>query len=147
MAAQNNVSADGGPAINGNVNTRNPISVAHIYGPAEAWDFDADVFNATGVLPPSATPLDVRLQQTSNGSDVLVSGSYFISVDLGVALLTKSVSPASITDGGIATYTFTIDNTAPGAVNQSGISFNDLLPSGLRVAAIPNAIITGGSGV
>jgi hypothetical protein len=60
------------------------------YGVAEAWDFDADIFDATGKLSPSTTPIDVTLQQASTGGDVLASGSYFISVDVALApVLTK----------------------------------------------------------
>lgn len=61
-------------------------------------------------------------------------------------VLTKSVSPSSIVAGGTATYTFTINNAATGAINETGISFTDALPAGLRVAATPNAVITGGTG-
>jgi len=62
------------------------------------------------------------------------------------ASLTKSVSPSSIVSGSTATYTFTVNNTAAGNPAQTGISFTDALPSGLRVAAIPNVTVTGLTG-
>ena len=145
-AATNNVSADGGPAISGNYIRRNPISAGHLFGAAEAYDFDADIFDATGILAPSIVPIDVTLQQQSTGGDILMSGSYFISIDVAAPpKLTKILSPSTIGDGGTATYTWTVTNTAADAVLQA-ISFTDNLPSNIRVAAIPNAIIAGGTG-
>ncbi|WP_054509503.1 hypothetical protein [Chryseobacterium sp. ERMR1:04] len=144
--ANNNISSDGGPAISGNYIARNPISAGHLYGVAEAYDFDADIFDATGILSPSATPVDIVFQQLSTGGDALVSGSYFISVDLATApKLTKILSPYIINDGGTATYTWTITNTEADAIVQS-ITFTDNLPSSIRVGAIPNSSITGGTG-
>ena len=60
--------------------------------------------------------------------------------------LTKTVSPSTIISGGTATYTFTITNNSSGNVTQSGLSFTDNLPSGLRIAATPNVVVTGLSG-
>lgn len=145
--SSNNVTSDGGPSISGNYTARNPISAGHIYGVSEAWDFDADIFDATGKLSPSTTPIDVTLQQASTGGDVLASGSYFISVDVAIApVLTKTLSPTTIIDGGVAKYTWTITNTASDAVTQSGIAFTDNLPSNIKVASTPNIVITGGTG-
>ena len=59
------------------------------------------------------------------------------------AALTKAVSPTTITDGGTATYTFTVTNTATGSVALSGLNFTDTLPSGLRIAATPNVVVSG----
>lgn len=144
--ATNNVSADGGPAISGNYTARNPISAGHIYGAAESWDFDADIFDASGILSPSSSPINITLQQQSTGGDVLVSGSYFISVDLAIApKLSKTLSPTTINDGGIATYTWSVTNTLSDAINQT-ISFQDNLPSSIKVASTPNASIVGGTG-
>ncbi|AYM99675.1 GEVED domain-containing protein [Chryseobacterium sp. 3008163] len=145
-AANNNVSTDGGPAISGNYTARNPISAGHIYGASEAYEFDADIFDANGVLAPSSTPINVVLQQQSTGGDALVSGSYFISVDLAIPpVLTKSLPVNTIVDGGITKYIWTVTNTASDAVLQT-INFTDNLPSSIKVAATPNASITGGTG-
>ncbi|PZR01587.1 MAG: hypothetical protein DI539_28355 [Flavobacterium psychrophilum] len=62
------------------------------------------------------------------------------------AQLSKSVSPATIIDGGTATYTFTITNTSAGNIAQSAISFTDTLPSGLKIASAPNVVVTGLTG-
>lgn len=60
-----------------------------------------------------------------------------------VASLSKKVFPNTISDGGTATYTFTINNTQSGSVALSGLSFTDTLPSGLKVASTPNVVVTG----
>ncbi|NMN36143.1 DUF11 domain-containing protein [Pedobacter sp. SG918] len=60
--------------------------------------------------------------------------------------LTKSVSPASIPSGGTATYTFTLNNINAASVAQTNLSFTDNLPSGLRLAANPNVVVTGLTG-
>ncbi|SFD83744.1 beta strand repeat-containing protein [Spirosoma endophyticum] len=60
--------------------------------------------------------------------------------------LTKSVSPSTIVAGGTATYTFTITNTGTTNFAQSGLSFTDALPSGLRIAATPGVTVSGLTG-
>ncbi len=150
FAANNNVSADGGPAISGNFTGRNP----YVYtSPNNAnitnWSsyfYDADILNASGILPNSATPISVKFTQTSGGQDALGSGTYAIAVDIAAAVLTKSIAPASIVSGGIATYTFTIANNQAGAVSQSNIGFTDNLPPGLKIATPAAATISGGTG-
>ncbi|MBC5845036.1 beta strand repeat-containing protein, partial [Flavobacterium muglaense] len=149
VSVNNNVTSDGGPALSGNVTSRNPISGGHIYGPAEAWDYDADIFDAAGILPNSNNPMDVRLQQRSTGGDFLASGSYFISIDVSAPTLTKTVSPSVIIDGGIATYTWVVENTAGGAALLSNLGFVDTLPSKIKIAASPQVTTSytgGGSG-
>ncbi|MCD9855715.1 hypothetical protein LUD75_13410 [Epilithonimonas sp. JDS] len=154
MTANNNVSADiqaaGGTDYftGGNVTTRNPISKGHFLSnsdnSSESWEYDADIFDASGILSPSSTPVNVRFQQSSTGSDVLVSGSYFVSVDLATeATLTKSIFPTTISDGGTATYTWTITNTSADVVTLNNLGFTDNLPSAIKVAAIPNIVTTG----
>ena len=135
--------------MSGNVTSRNPISGGHIYGPAEAWDYDATFFDAAGILPNSNNPIDVRLQQRSTGGDFLASGSYFISIDVSAPTLTKTVSPSVIIDGGIATYTWVVENTAGGAALLKDLGFVDTLPSKIKIAASPQVTISytgGGSG-
>lgn len=71
---------------------------------------------------------------------------YYIYDDFSLSVpgvLTKSVSPSAIVDGGTATYTFTIANTALGNTAQTGLTFTDTLPSGLRIAASPNVVVSG----
>ncbi|WP_197370145.1 beta strand repeat-containing protein [Streptomyces clavuligerus] len=58
--------------------------------------------------------------------------------------LDKGFSPASIPQGGVSTLTFTVTNTSELA-EKNGFSFSDNLPSGVTVAATPNAATTCGS--
>ena len=53
--------------------------------------------------------------------------------------LTKSFLPGSIAASGEALLTITIANTAPGAAVLTGASLTDALPSGVEIAAVPNA--------
>ncbi len=144
-AANNNVSADGGPIISGNYTARNPNTgfstnySAYYATTVTSAMYDADIFNATGAIPANATPITVRVQQNSDGGDWLISGTYFVSVDLPAATLTKTMSPATVSAGTKTTYTFTIANTAPGNVNLTGLGFTDSLPSALIVAS-PNGV-------
>ncbi|KRA16123.1 DUF11 domain-containing protein [Lysobacter sp. Root604] len=138
-AAGNDVSTDGGPAISGSYAARNPATgfTPSTYTTVGTWgsaDYDSDIFNASGLLPADGSIRTLRFRQRSLGNDWLVSGSYFVSVETGTAALRKSLTPAAIVDGGVGTYTFTLDNTSPTSVNLTGVGFTDNLPSSLRVA-------------
>ena len=145
FCAQNNVSVvaagTGFPIpMSGNFTSRNPYNTFSAPGSAvESCYYDADSFNATGILAPSATPISVTLSQNSGGGDVIGSGVYAIAVDLAASVLTKSISPSTIIPGGTAAYTWTVDNTKAGALNLTGISFVDNLPSGIMAATPPGA--------
>ena len=56
--------------------------------------------------------------------------------------LAKTQSIGSIGDGGVFTYTWTLDNTTNADSAGVGAGFTDALPSSLRVAAMPNAAST-----
>ncbi|MBN2046321.1 MAG: DUF11 domain-containing protein, partial [Anaerolineaceae bacterium] len=60
--------------------------------------------------------------------------------------ITKAFAPKPITVGGTSRLTFTVSNSAVGAVSLTGVKFTDQLPSGLVVASPTNATTTcGGS--
>lgn len=143
---KNNVSSDGGPLISGNYTARNPISDGHPSGVSESYYYDLDIFDASGILSPSPNPIDVYIEQKSSSTDYLISGSYFLSIDLATPpILTKSLSSNTIKDGEITKYIWTITNTATDAVSQT-IDFTDNLPQYIKVAPTPNISITGGLG-
>lgn len=145
--AGNNVSADGGPAMSGNYTARSPYLFSCPNDPAiYNWSslyFDADIIDASGILPNSTVPIDVKLTQTLNSVDAIGSGTYALSVDIAAAILSKSISPSFILPGGVATYTFTIANTQPGAINLDNIGFTDNLPSALVIASPAAVNVTG----
>ena len=53
------------------------------------------------------------------------------------ASLTKAFAPATISQGGVSTLTFTLTNGA-GNPAQSGIDFTDTLPANVVIAGTPN---------
>ncbi len=143
----NNVSADGGPAMSGNFMARSPYYFICPNDPAIAdWSsyyFDADILDASGILPNSNSPIDVKLTQTLTSADAIGSGTYAISVDIAAAVLTKALNPQMILPGSATTCTFTITNNQPGAINLNNIGFTDNLPSGLIIANPASAVING----
>ena len=161
ICANNNVTIDAGLIgspipMSGNMTSRNPYNTFHnpttsstLKGVAKnkwfSYYYDADIIDASGILPNSATPINVTFTQTSNNGDCLGGGAYVVSVDIVSAVITKTLSPATIQDGGTATYTWTIDNSTAGGLNQAGIGFTDNLPANIIVATPPNATITGGA--
>lgn len=150
--ASNDVSTDGGPAISGSYASRLPATVftPANYAPTGSMgsaDYDSDIFAANGILPADGSLRTVRLRQRSTGSDWLVSGSYFISVETVVANLELGLAPSTIIDGGTATYTYTINNSFAGAIDHTGLTFTNTLPTGIVIAAIPNVTISCGGSV
>ena len=83
---------------------------------------------------------------TSPASGVYYLYDNFSPTIAPVASLSKSVSPTTISQGGTATYTFTVSNTQSGSTALSGLSFTDTLPTGLRIDSNPNVVVTGLTG-
>jgi len=67
---------------------------------------------------------------------------YAVLITAGQPLLTKAFAASSIPYGSSTTLTFTIDNSAAGSTNQTGIAFTDNMPTGLMVANPPNVTAT-----
>lgn len=147
MQVPNNVTIDGVTGmVSGNYTARNPYNTFDVSGNKESYWFDCDVFNASGILAPSATPINAQVQVQVIDGDLIGCGAYGISIDIAPTKLTKLISPTTIPCGGTATYTFTITNTEPGAINQTNIGFTDNIPSGLVIANPNGVVVTGGSG-
>ena len=148
-STNNDVSFDGGPSISGSYTARNPATgfTPSTYTSTGAWgsaEYDSDIFSAAGILPADGSVQTIRLQQQTSGNDWLVAGSYFLSIEVAPVNLGKSIYPSTIQDGGIATYTFTLDNTSTEAINLTNITFADYLPTGIKIAANPNVTNTCG---
>ncbi|MEL7060658.1 MAG: IPTL-CTERM sorting domain-containing protein, partial [Acidobacteriota bacterium] len=75
-------------------------------------------------------------------SDIGTTPAATDTLEVTVAALTfaKAFAPNPIAIGTTTTLTFTIDN--PNAADIGGLDFNDPLPTGLEVAATPNASTT-----
>lgn len=146
FATPNNVSDDGVTGFNtGNYVARNPYQGFGGTG-GSAMYYDCDLMDGSGIIPPSGTPVTAEITQTGVGSDALGVGTYAVSVDIAAAELTKSISPTEIGVGDVATYTFTINNNLPSAIDLTNIGFEDNLPSGLEIANPNGVTITGGTG-
>ena len=156
ICAKNNVSVDAAATstpipMSGNVVSRKPyngFANPNTSGSTNwySYFYDSDMMDASGILPNSATPINATVTQNSPDGDCLSGGTYAVSIDVISALVTKTLSPTTIQNGGIATYTWTVDNSLSGALSLAGIGFNDNLPSNLIVAATPGAVLTGGTG-
>ncbi|HTW83248.1 MAG TPA: hypothetical protein VMD91_04150 [Candidatus Sulfotelmatobacter sp.] len=81
-------------------------------------------------------------QSVSNGNAATAN----LTITPAALSIAKAFAPASIASGGISTLTITIPNTASGAVALSGMTLTDALPTGVTVAATPNAATTCGAG-
>ncbi len=94
-----------------------------------------------GIIVSNNTPYTSITLTSNSGSGWglvgLLSTAEFFTPD---PTLDKSVNPTTISDGSSATYTWTIDNTAANAADQTGLGFTDTLPSSL-VVANPNNIV------
>ncbi|HYC93431.1 MAG TPA: DUF11 domain-containing protein [Thermoanaerobaculia bacterium] len=71
---------------------------------------------------------------TSVASDVLTA--------IAPPVISKNFDPSPILPGGISTLTFIIENPNTDLA-QSGVAFTDTFPSGMVVAAVPNATTSG----
>lgn len=104
--------------------------------------------NVTVQVPMAAVPgsyLNTSSTLLVNG----LAGANPATDTLGIELpptFAKSFAPGVIPVGGTSTLTFTIDNTAS-TVAASNLAFTDNLPTGVQVAAVPNAASTCGGTV
>jgi hypothetical protein len=154
LCANNNVSIDaaatGTPiAMSGNFTARAPYNTfTNSSNGATNWYsyfYDSDIVDASGILAPSPTPINVTFTQ-AGGGDVIGGGAYAIAVDIAAAIVTKTIAPSSIVQGTTATYTWKIDNSGLGGLNLTGIGFTDNLPANIKIATPTGAVITGGTG-
>ncbi len=139
MAASNNVTTDGLTLPAGNVTTRNPNLDENTH------HNDIDVLDASGILNPSTSPIDARIQVHSTSGDFIWSGAYFVSVDLGGVIMKKDLSTSSILDGETATYTFTLWNPSNSTVTYNALDFTDSLPDFIKIATPANVTMAGPS--
>lgn len=148
IAGYHNVIADGVAIPSGNITSRNPYQgFTGTSFNGTSYFYDADWMNASGILPNSATPLNVEIRFgiPLSSTDYLGVGAFGVSIDLAAPELTKSLDPDTISCGGITTYTFAVNNNLSGAINQGGLGWTDQLPLGIRIAPIPNVTVTNAS--
>ena len=126
----------------------------------------ANTISFAGGTATAATTCDVIVDVTSSTigtatnvtgdltSSLGNSGPATASVDVNAATapgFAKAYSPSTISESGLSTLTWTIDNTAN--IGATALAFSDTLPAGVTIASVPNAsatctggTITGGAG-
>ena len=101
-----------------------------------SWAIDSDVFDATGLVPNSASTADITLGSAFEG---IWGGVFVISNEIAFpAVSSKSFAPETIFEGDESTVTIIIDNPARG-VDLGNFTLTDNLPSGMLISSSPDA--------
>ncbi len=111
------------------VGGRNPVETYN-------WGIDIDVFDVTGLVPNSATDMDVVLGSSSEG---VWGGVFVTSNEIAFpAVSSKTFSPSTIYEDGESMVTLTVNNPSNG-VSLTNFVLTDNLPAGMTLAPVPNA--------
>ncbi|MGB3149397.1 MAG: Calx-beta domain-containing protein [Maribacter sp.] len=103
---------------------------------AYSWGIDIDVFDATGLVPNSATDMNVVLGSSSEG---IWGGVFVTSNEIAFPTVANiEFSPSTIDLGEESTVTITIDNPSNG-VSLTNFELTNTLPSGMVIAPSPDA--------
>lgn len=106
-----------------------------------SWGIDIDVFDASGLVPNSATTMDVTLGSSSEG---IWGGVFVTSNEIAFpSVASKSFNPAIISQGDESRVTITIDNPSNG-VNLTNFSLTDNLPVDMIISSTPDATSSSG---
>src|SRR5262249_4586744 len=92
--------------------------------------------NVTGVTAGVKNNLSGNVTSGNGGTGNTASASITV---VAPPSITKSFSPTTIPVNGTTTLSFTITNPSANALSLTGVGFTDSLPSGVQVAATPNA--------
>ncbi|MBV8750501.1 MAG: DUF11 domain-containing protein, partial [Candidatus Eremiobacteraeota bacterium] len=95
--------------------------------------------NYTNTIPSSAL---TDTQNVSNPNPATAP----LTITPATIGVSKAFAPTVIAPGGVSTLTITLPNTTAGAVNLTGMALTDTLPSGVTIAATPNAATNCGAG-
>ncbi|MDQ3280708.1 MAG: DUF11 domain-containing protein, partial [Acidobacteriota bacterium] len=124
-----------------------PLPAATITSPAQAFtQYTIDLSSVTGTT--SASPRTTAVRMTPTGANSDAQGASLNLDDIAFtgchaasnATIAKSFSPTPIAVNGTSTLTITLTN--PNTQQLTGAAFTDSLPSGVQVAATPNATTT-----
>ena len=95
--------------------------------------------DVTGTTAGAKANTSGNVSSTEGGTGNAASDTLTV---IGAPSIAKSFAPDPIAVGGTTTLTFTITNSNSGTA-LTGVAFGDSLPSGLQVAASPNASTSG----
>ncbi len=106
-----------------------------------SWGVDIDVFDATGLIPNSATEMDVVLGSSSEG---IWGGVFVTSNEIAFpTVASKSFNPTAISQGNESRVTIIVENPANG-VNLTNFSLTDNLPTDMVISTTPDATSSSG---
>ncbi len=100
-----------------------------------SWGVDSDVFDASGLVPNSATSANITLGSSNEG---IWGGAFVIANEVAFPVISsKTFAPSTLLMGDEATVTLVFDNPAQG-VPLTNISLTDNLPTGMVIAPTPS---------
>ncbi|WP_298506242.1 Calx-beta domain-containing protein [uncultured Maribacter sp.] len=106
-----------------------------------SWGVDIDIFDATGLIPNSATEMDVVLGSSSEG---IWGGVFVTSNEIAFpTVASKSFNPTAISQGNESRVTIIVENPANG-VNLTNFSLTDNLPTDMVISTTPDATSSSG---
>lgn len=120
-------------------------SVSGVPSTHNTWEQVGPISFTTGLNAAGLTYFRIYAANANNdnpGSDFLLDDVKFTGcVPPAPPEISKGFAPAAISTGSVSTLTFTLTNPND-FTSLTGVSFTDDLPSGLEVAATPNATAT-----
>jgi len=128
------------PQCGGTLAVTTPDTIALSGGSLAAGSsctFDLTVTGTSAGLKSNTTG---AVSSTNGGTGNTASDTLNV---IGPPSIAKAFTPTAITVGGTSTLTFSITNPVANTVALTGVAFGDSLPSGLQVAASPNASTSG----
>jgi LPXTG-site transpeptidase (sortase) family protein len=125
----------GGTVVSENSNTRLRLSGGSIQVGASCTVSVQVTANAGKVY----TNTTGTVTSTNGGTGLTATDTLTV---VSPAVISKSFSPTAINDGGVSTLTFTITNPSTNPVPLTGVSFNDVFPTGLEVNDPANVVIS-----
>ncbi len=128
IAGSNNISLTGGSLPGGSTSSTCAISVN---------------VRAPGTVGTNTNTIAANSLVTGQGATYNTAATANLTTTNKYLTLNKSFSPTNITLGQTSKLTILMLNNNPGAENLTGAGLTDLLPTGMSIAATPNATFTG----
>jgi uncharacterized repeat protein (TIGR01451 family) len=128
ISGSNNISLTGGSLTGGSTTSTCALSVN---------------VRAPGIVGTNTNTIAPNSLVTGQGATYNAATTANLTTTNQYLNLNKSFSPTNITLGQTSKLTILILNNNPGAVNLTGAGLTDLLPTGMSIAATPNATFTG----
>jgi LPXTG-site transpeptidase (sortase) family protein len=125
----------GGTVVSENSNTRLRLSGGSIQV-GTSCTISVEVTANTGKVYTNTTG---TVSSTNGGTGLTATDTLTV---VSPAVISKSFNPTTINDGGVSTLTFRVTNPSTNPVPLTGVSFNDVFPTGLEVNDPANVVVT-----